>query len=575
LANQFHGLIKLASGDYGLVVTGWGFSGWPSTLSVPAKVDIALLAPNGGGGLSVQTSKFISNPTTNGGGSVIVADINGDGRQDIVLLAHNESPFVVEPSIAYLANASGSYDKLVLSDLVMAHGASLAYVNGAPIIFSNTFTADNGGNSVSGALSNPVYTFGSSVKISTSLQLNGLGGMTSALVAMPSGQYVFAVGDAPVVVGGKHVDMSINIYRYDPKTGDVTSTTPTQVITPYLSTLPEFDNFPADIVGPGVTHVSRLWSLDLNKDGYGDILAGQSMWSQAHPDFPSALQVLLNKGDGTFFDYTKKLNPDMSLMTAEMDYNPQFIDLDGSGIETLLFSGSTSYNAAARQSDYVLLNDGTGRLYVAMHNQFSSLAERVAGYLGLNFDQNSTPARFIALPRADGSLDFVAEVMTTSYNSDVKIDVAAFQYVNVDLNYKPATDFTTAVTITDRNHSALMRTWAGNDTVYDANGAAKATIDGGLGQDTIVYSGTRAQYGVTINADGSVLVVSKASGIPQVSDTLKNFETFKFADVTLKLADLANSLPTFSSSSQSVAALAGAAKVVTLSASDADAADTV
>ena len=66
------------------------------------------------------------------------------------------------------------------------------------------------------------------------------------------------------------------------------------------------------------------------------------MWSQTARDFPVALQVLINKGDGTFTDVTETLNPDMKLMTAEMDYHPQFLDLDNSGIETLLFSGSLS-----------------------------------------------------------------------------------------------------------------------------------------------------------------------------------------------------------------------------------------
>ena len=570
LANSFHGLIKLASGDYGLVVTGWGFSGWPPTLASVAKVDAALLAPDGKGGLSVQTSKFISDPTTNGGGSVINTDVNGDGRQDIVLLAHNESPFSVQPSTVFVANANGGYDKLVLSDLVMAHDASLNFVNNKPIIFTNSFTGDDKGNQIPGALTNPVYTFDGGIKFSTSLELSKLGGMSSTLIAMSSGRYALAVGDAPVIENGKHVDFSINIYGFDPKTGDITSKTPLQIITPYLSTLPEFDNFPAQIIGPGVTHVYRVWSLDLNKDGEGDLLAGQSMWSQTYTDFPVALQVLINKGDGTFAEATEKLNPDMKLMTAEMDYNPQFLDLDNSGIETLLFSGSFSNSSPARQSDYVLLNDGTGRLHIAVHDQFFSLAKEIAGYLGQRFTDTSTPARFIAIPKSDGSLDFIASAMTTTYDPELKLNVAAYQYVNVDLNYNPTLDFTKSVVIADRNRSALMRTWAGDDVFYDVNGAAQARLDGGLGQDTAVYTGKRSDYTVGFNADGTVVITSKASGIPKVSDTLKNFETFKFSDVTLKLADLNNSAPSFSIATQAINATAGLSKTITLAATDAD-----
>ena len=377
VASSFHGLIRLATGDYGLVATAWGYSGWPPTLSAAAKVNMALFAPDGEGGLSLQTSNFIADPTTNGGGSVITTDFNGDGRQDIILIAHNESPFSAQPSVVYFGNAAGRFDKLVLNDLVMAHAASLSVLNNKPMIFTNTFDTDDKGNVVNGALSSPAYSFDGTIKFSTSLELSKVKGMSSTLVPMSSGRYVFAVGDAPVVENGKHVDFSINIYAFDPKTGDVTSTIPTQVITPYLSTLPQFDKFPAQIVGPGVTHVYRVWSLDLNKDGEGDLLAVQSMWSQTDTNYPAALQVLINKGDGTFNDVTTKLNPDMKLMTAEMDYNPQFLDIDDSGIETLLFAGMYSPNSS-RQADYVLLNDGTGRLHVALHDQFVDLAKNIA-----------------------------------------------------------------------------------------------------------------------------------------------------------------------------------------------------
>jgi VCBS repeat-containing protein len=271
------------------------------------------------------------------------------------------------------------------------------------------------------------------------------------------------------------------------------------------------------------------------------------MWSQTSTDFPVALQVLINKGDGTFTDATERLNPDMKLMSAEMDYNPQFLDLDNSGIETLLFSGSFSYSSPARQSDYVLLNDGTGRLHIALHDQFFDLAKSVAGYLGQRFDDKSTPARFIAVPKADGSLDFVASVATTAYDQDLKLNVAAYQYINVDLSYNAKTDFTTSVTIKDRNHSALMRTWAGDDVFYDLNGAAQARLDGGLGQDTVIYSGKLSDYTIALNTDGTVLITSKTLGIPQVADTLKNFETLKFSDRTLSVASVLQDLTPVSS----------------------------
>ena len=539
LANTFHALVRLPSGDYGMVITGWGYSGWPPALKAAAKVSVTFLAPDSSGNLSIRTPDFIADPVTNGGGSAIVADFNGDGRQDIVLLAHNESPFSVHPSTVYMANAKGSFDKVVLQDKVMAHDASLAFVGGKPVIFTSSFTGDSDGNQFDGALVNPSYSYDNGFVVSAeSKNVRSLGGMSSTLVTSKNDSYSFAVGDAPVMKDGKQVGFSIEIYPYDPKTGDVPSRTPAQIITPYLSTLPEYKDFPADIVGPGVAHVYRLWSLDLNKDGYGDLLAGQSMWSQKNPNFPSALQILINRGDGSFGDATVALNPDMKLSTNEMDYNPQFIDLDNSGIETLLFAGSMSWSSMARQSDYVLLNDGTGRLHIGLHDEFFSLAEQVLTFLKISFNSQSTPPRFVAVPQKDGSLDFIAEVPTSVYDETLKIGVSAYTFVNVDLSFNPTTDYKKNVTITDRNGSALMRTWAGDDVVDDKNGASKAHVDGGLGTDMAVYSGSLSQYRVVKNPDHSVSVVSRMPMARPVSDTLVRFETLKFADQTVSISSL-------------------------------------
>ena len=523
LANTFHAVIALGtSGQYGMVVTGWGYSGWPPTLTTTAPVSMALLTPDANGNLSVNTSAYISDPVTNGGGSALVADFNGDGKQDIFLAAHNESPLIAMPSVAWLSNATGGFTKVMLGDHVMAHDGELAYINDKPVVLTGTFGPGD---------SNPIYSFvnGNFIEsISTNVSL--LGGMDVALVDSGSGVGLQMVrGD--VATGydpktGYNVTQNIDIYAFNGT--DVTSTTPIQVITPYLSTLPQYTTFPAQIGGPGMTHTYRLWAEDLNHDGQQDLLAGVSMWSQENPNFPSALQVLINKGDGTFRDATATLNPDMGLNTSEMDYNPNFIDLDHSGIKTYLFAGSTSWGSMARQSDYVLLNDGTGRLYVGLHDQFTALAKQVLTFLGMPIYDNSTPPRFIAVPSTDGALNFVAEVPTNTFNAAANISQTAYQYVNVPLHYNPTIDFTENVTVSNRNSSMLIRTWAGNDTITDINrSASPTTINGGAGTDAVVYSGSRVSFSLTKTSTG--FAVTDSTGTAG-TDTLLNIERLKFSD---------------------------------------------
>jgi hypothetical protein len=533
LSNTFHALLPLGtSGQYGMVVAGWGYSGWPPTLSTAAPVSVALLTPDASGKLSINTSQYISDPVTNGAGAVLIADFNEDGKADIFLPAHNESPFVATRSTAWLSNASGGYTKTILNDLVMAHDAGLVYLNGKPTVITATFINDGNGTPIPGALVNPIYTYSNgSFVISTPPNIQKLGGMDGTLVNNgPGAGSVIVRGDVTTYTPDWKTALTQTIEIYPFNGTDAVSLKPSQVITPYLSTLPQYKDFPSQIGGPGLTHTYRLWADDLNNDGKEDLLAGQSMWSQTNPNYPSALQILMNDGTGTFKDATAKLNPDMALNISELDYNPSFVDLDHSGINTYLFSGMISWGSMARQSDYVLLNDGTGRLYVGLHDEFATLAKQVFAYLDMSYSASSTPPRFVAVPQPDGSLNFVAVVPTGVNNSAVNIVQDAYQFLNVPLSYNPTSDFTKNVAVSDRNNSTLIRTWAGDDTFTDVNANSTARIDGGVGKDSITYSHTARTYSITRNGDGSITVAGNG-----LTDTLVNMDRLKFSDKEISL----------------------------------------
>lgn len=74
----------------------------------------------------------------------------------------------------------------------------------------------------------------------------------------------------------------------------------------------------------------------------------------------------------------------------------------------------------------------------------------------------------------------------------------------------------------------------GNDTFY--GGAGNDYIDGGYGNDTAVFSGTRSNYKVTHNGDGSWTVVDLRSGSPDGMDTLKGIEVLDFSDQNVTIA---------------------------------------
>jgi hypothetical protein len=197
-----------------------------------------------------------------------------------------------------------------------------------------------------------------------------------------------------------------------------------------------------------------------------------------------------------------------------------------------------------------LLNDGTGRLYVGLHDQFAQWSTQVNNYLQTlyppskyspgsgNYWVSTTQAvKFVAIPQSDGSVNFLTEAQVTqSLPGNVSQNVYAL--TNFQMNWNPTTDFTQSVTVSDRNNSMLMRTWAGNDKFYDTNAnSAAAHIDGGLGIDTSVYSGSHTQYQVKALASQSFEVKLTATNAvaPKVDDTLANVERAQFTDGTLAL----------------------------------------
>ncbi len=74
----------------------------------------------------------------------------------------------------------------------------------------------------------------------------------------------------------------------------------------------------------------------------------------------------------------------------------------------------------------------------------------------------------------------------------------------------------------------------GSDTVTGAGG--DDALDGGGGSDTAIFSGARSEYTVS-ESSGVVTVADKTTG-RDGTDTLKNFELFKFSDKTYTLAEL-------------------------------------
>ena len=551
IASPFQGFLKIGvTNKYSLLVTGWNATGLDSS-GKNIIINVGLFTPDTNGNLYLKTSEFLSDPSTYGAGSVVVADFNGDGLDDIFLAAHSEAPMLPAASTAYIQNSDGTFRKINIGDQLVAHDAQLISINNKPMVLTTTFDASN---KTTFSSANPIYYFDNN-SFKTFLpnlswhDLAYLGdgsktwlannGMSSVIDTFgTNGQLKLIRGDNPKYSSdwSKLLSFDISVYNFDVVSGS--SNIANQRITPYLSTLEKYKDYNS-LWGPGITHTYRVWSEDLNHDGHPDIMAAQSMWNPQSDNWPNALQLLINDGTGYFTDRTGKLNPDMSLNIEEFSYTPLFIDLDHSGINSYIFTNHANLGYE-RQTNYVLLNDGTGRIYVALHDQFLNYSKLVSDFLIgdkeltknytiYNYPYGNTIS-FIPNPQPNGSINFLAQI------SGSKNDVSnqqVYVFVNLGLEYNPSTDFKQNLTISDRNQSMLIRTWAGDDIFRDNNANSSTTnIDGGSGKDTAIYSNKSSSYQYTNN--GGTWTVTNST-LKTGKDTLKNIERLQFTDKSIAI----------------------------------------
>jgi hypothetical protein len=540
LADSFFGTVALGLQQTpGFVVTGWQFSS-PSPDTV-TPVNFGILAQQGDGTLKLDTQAYVSSAVTHGGGSVTVADFNGDGRDDVFLAAHNEAPFLLEPSVALLSNAQGGFTRVDVGDAVMAHDAELAMIGGVPTVITASF-AEAGSQPKP-----PWYQWngsGFTVGQSPTRDLTGEIGMSVAVGDLNGdGVDEIVIGDiltAPGYPYSPENKFKIGISNFSGK--DVSGNL-LALITPYFEARPQYASISSNW-GPANTHSYRVWIEDFNHDGRPDIMAAQSLWTPQNDTWPSMLQMLQNAGGFQFNDVSDRLNPDFDKDDREIDYEMQVTDIDGSGINSYLSGAAGTMDLVdgkfvamdSRQNNFLLVNDGTGRLHVALHDEFVAMGKQVLAYAAqiyhdpatLYVDPNQPTPAFHGYLTADGKLDFVAEVQTYRLANGIGYSNQSV-LVNVPVALDIRQAFTDPITIADRNGSQLMRTFAGNDVVFDANHAAAASIDGGLGLDTTVYSGRRTDYAVDRTANGFSV---DGAGL---HDNLKNIERLQFSDGKIAL----------------------------------------
>lgn len=527
----------------GIALGGWMFNGSfqssnPDVTPVPA----ALIEQQADGTMLEASTRLLGNASTNGAGSVLVADFNGDGRDDVVFPAHNESPFLWKASTAWMSRPDGSFQKITLPDAVMNHDAKVVTLDGRTKIVAKSFGGS--GNNGNGPGFVVIYDWNGS-NFSLDMRLRDFAGGMSVLAGPFTGNsdnwFIFggAVGGIPGVPFASTNPMLNFAYKFN---GSLTLP-PLNLPTPYFNGKAKYSQFISEWDPYSKSHTSRLWANDLNQDGLLDIMAGQEIWTSGPQGLQkSVFQLLINRGNMSFTDETDNLSPEYN-QDAYISYNVRFADVDGSGIDSLFMSPPPAFSPAldaSKQGQYVLVNDGTGRLYAAMHDEFRAMRTAIGDFLKTRYpstafiDSSITP-QFIAYRNGAGRLNFLALMAVDLQNASSQFIRGTWGLVSVGLEVNLTTDFRRNLSVPTRNGSKRIRTFAGDDVIHRAWDDPDCAIDGGLGVNTVVYPGRRADWTITrVGETFQARPVGRSGG----TDTLTRIQRAIFDDGVVNLTAL-------------------------------------
>lgn len=527
IVGPFLGNVRLVNGREGLIATGWSCCGAPTSAPI-TPVNIAILEQQADGTLQLATAKYVSDPQTNGATNVLVADFNGDGIPDFFLPAYNESPFLPASSTAYMSTSDGTYARLPVADAVEAHGGTVANIGAGPFVFAVGY----GANCTGCGIPNAYRWSGADFAVTP---MTGILGCSSTAVGdlYGDGTYAAIYGDYAWPLPDPNYVQGIYVYKL---AGVYPAGEPLSVGDPYFNDKLEYASYRSATDPHGKTHNYRLWLDDFNHDSMQDIVVHGSIWNPSQGALKNVLQMFQNVGGYQFKDVTDALDPLYDKNGPETDYVPQVRDIDGSGINSYLLGGSSNSTSQAA-SNYLIVGDGSGNLVPALHETLNRYGQQAVAWLTSLSSFNSS--FFLSAPQpairayrtADGMLNFVAVVWTRTPVENPSLE--QYAVVNLPLRLDLPRQLTKPMVVRNRNGSHLIRTFAGDDTIYSGNSGGYSKVDGGLGTNTVVYSGPSKNYSASRNGDGSWTVKDNVGG--DGTDTLIRIQRLQFADTVVRL----------------------------------------
>ena len=262
----------------------------------------------------------------------LVADFNKDGLMDFIVGGGTDMPYYA--SNYFYINKGGFFERQEIGTAGWTHGVDMGDINGDGYI--DVIMTGYGAPPLKIGLGGPSgFNFYKVFNSKVGLESGGSDVTIGDFLGDSDGKLEIIISDSDVVDPVTGADISLYKWRI---------TSSDTITFDYVNLLPEpyFHGHP--LTGFKGSHDARTHPLDINNDGLMDLMA-LSIPGMREIGFSggytptSAVQFFQNMGGGLFKDVTDTYLINYN-NTSQLDYDPDFIDINGDGLIDIFMSSS-------------------------------------------------------------------------------------------------------------------------------------------------------------------------------------------------------------------------------------------
>ena len=402
-----------ADGDVEIYMSGWSSVG-PDENGLPPEALFEAFEARPEATVHLSTTEMFGRDTTNGTAFIRVADFDVDGLSDVVVMGHNESPWVETEHVLYRNEGSGAFAASYMTPYFAAHEASLGDFNqdgfadiiatGAEVDwdFSNdpSATTNNAANMLllndqNGGFEPWALRFnlptqnGETIDYGKLFWINAGSGIDMGnLDADP--EYEIVISDVGVGFGSVPLSDLLmvdnvrfeNTYIY----GDVT-----RLPHPFIESHEEFQAAENEFTKYAPSHDTQIDLFDYDNDGDQDIVVYAMVWSQAGLNSAGIAQFLQNDGNGDFSDVTESVLYNYNTGT-QGGHEVRYLDVNDDGFLDIIsaengysekipwdwggWTGDLWRSIERSWGNMVLINTGNGKFVVTLWEGYDDLVQQ-------------------------------------------------------------------------------------------------------------------------------------------------------------------------------------------------------